>query len=413
MINLNRFLHKTHDMHAFAILVLCLRIASCAVFIGDISRQLRSRDRLTLYSKLEPVSSFVGKYDVTPYSYDEECLSVYRTNDWLFAGCELPANCSVPMIERIDKNFFGQETVLCHGVHPLVEEPVLSFYAVDFLPRSFTLSQSVEINGVVVSSFKNFMPVSFFEWFFVVKGSLGIGLVPKFCSETFRNSSSLPPNVQVHSEGDTVCLRRVLYDHHDCVPKYFKDFSSLLLYYNFPVTFDDAPFSQGSYSYTNNKVIDADLYYNENSGRTPVHVFDKVGRSYMVTYASLNSRGPVYIVKSSVDPSFEDFRCFSVHARYRSPFDHLLSKISNFLREEFEYLIDYLIVFASKIASILFTVIGELLRILTALIPYGDLFYTSVFLAFVTYLFTRDILLSTLPTVSLYFLRIYLNSVIN
>ncbi|AYL60136.1 hypothetical protein [Ying Kou virus] len=385
-----------------------------AVFVKDVTAQLQNtRERLILYSKIKPRSHFVGEYDVTPYSFEKECMSIYRTNDWLFANCELPAHCSTPLVSKINKNWLGQEIVLCHGVHPVVDTPRLEFFTVDFIPQTFSFGRPISFEFGKVSNFTNFQPVSFFEWFYVVRGPDGYGIVPKFCSETFRNSTALPPNVEIHSDGDSLCLRRVLFDKNDCRPTFYESFTGLLFKYNFPVQFDGAPFSQGAYASTNNKVIGADHYTTSNSGKLPTHIIDKVGRSYMVTYSSYEDPEPIYIVKATQVVPFEDSECFPIVSKYQSPIEHILKKISNFFRDEIEYLLEFFLVVAEKIASILVAIIGELLSLITTLIPYGELFYTSFFLACVTYVFTRDVLLSVFPTVSIYLLRIYLKTVIN
>nr|UUV42189.1 MAG: ORF2 [Utsjoki negevirus 1] len=397
----------------FLSLFIVLPVVNGAIFVKDIARQTRnSKELLLLYSKIRYSLKLVGEFDASPYSYDEECLSIYRTNDWLFANCELPANCSSPLIEKIDKTWLGQETILCHGVHPIVDSPKLTFYTIGFTPETFSFPAPIPLQHGDVVTFRDFFPVSFFEWFYVVRGGDGFAIIPKFCSETFRNSTTFPPNVGVTSNGDSLCLSRVLYDHTDCRPKrYFHSLRALFMNYDFPVNFEGVPFSQGSYSDTNNGVIGADVYRQNYSDYNPHHVYQKVGGVYMVSYHSYDDPGPVYIVKSSRVLPVEGTDCFPIHSRYHSPLDVILMKVSNFLREEIDYLIEFLLIVAERLASVIFSVLGELLNLLSALIPYGELFYTSLFLACITYLFTRDVLISVFPNVCIYLVRIYFNSV--
>lgn len=386
-----------------------------AVFVKDIVRQLtNTREKNLLYSKLRSRLNYIGEYDISPYKFDSDCLSVYRTSDWFFSKCELPSNCSEPLVDIINSNWLGQETVLCHGVHPSGTIDRMNFFSIEFIPSNFSFGRPITIDGREFTRFEEFVPVSFFEWFYMVKNPSGsYGIVPKFCSQTFRNSTTLPPNVNIQLDSDTLCMTEVRYDQSDCRPKWFPSYYSILSEFDFPVEFRGAPFSSGAYSATNNRVIGADVYMTNNLGNIPTHVIDKVGGAYMVTYSPYYSEGPVYIVKATTVIPKDDSQCFQLQSRYQSPFEVLIPKISKFFRQELEYFLEFLISFAEKIASILVAISGEILNVLLSLIPYGDLFYTSAFLASVTYLFTRDVILALIPNIAIYLFRIYLRSVIN
>ncbi|ALP32037.1 hypothetical protein AT157_gp2 [Daeseongdong virus 1] len=402
-------------MKSFLLFVLFLTTSvHAAVFIKDIVRQLTAtREKHLLYSKLQMRLHFVGEFDISPYKFDPECLSVYRTNDWFFSKCELPSNCSKPLVDVIDRNWLGQETVLCHGVHPSETSDRMNFFSMEFVPSNFTFGRPITIDGREFTRFEDFVPVSFFEWFYMVKSpGDSYGIVPKFCSETYRDSTTLPPNVNVKSDGNTLCLTEIQYDQSDCRPKWYPSYHSIFADIDFPVEFSGVPYSPGSYSATNNKVIGADVYMKDNLGNTPTHVIDKVGGAYMVTYSPYNGLGPIYIVKATSVIPKGDSRCFELQSRYHSPFEILIAKISKFFRQELEYLLEFLIAFAEKIASILIAILGEIMNVVLSLVPYGDLFYTSAFLAAVTYLFTRDVILALVPNIAIYLVRIYLKSAI-
>lgn len=391
-----------------------LSLAHSAVFVSDLANRMRStRERLALYQKLLPHMTKVGRYELTPFQFDRDCLAVYRTNDWLFSQCDLPKNCTSPKVVKLERTFFGSEIVICHSQKTHSEVGEFDFFNFNFVKKPLSLREPIFIDDKEFTVLNNLTPVSFFEWFYLVRSDNGLyGLVPKICGESLRNSSALPKNVRIeHKENDELCIVEVSHDSYSCVPTLYPSIGVLMQIYDFPVEFDGAPFSQGAYSLTNNRAMGADQYLANNRDKQPF-VVDKVGGSYMVTFEPPGSSSNFYIVKNTGYLPYERPNCVKLTSHYSSPFDNLIRKISKFFRDELGFLIDFLKEIAADLALILFRVVGELFEILTSFIPWNNHFYTGVFLSVVTYIFVRDYLISIGVFIVAYFLKIYMNSLI-
>lgn len=384
-----------------------------AVFKNDVLNQFpSSRQKNAFYQKLVPFLEPLGEFEIAPYAFNPECLSVYRTNDWFYSQCALPSNCSEPSVIKLERSFFGQETVICHSDLKHSRKDVYEFFTPKFVPKNLTLRDPISILGNDFNHLTNLTPVSFFEWFYIVKSADGrYGLLPRICDETHRNSTHLPKNVHLEHNGDRVCLIETSYTTHSCVPKLYNNIFTLLQLYDFPIEFDGVPFSQGSFSLTNNKVIGADSYITNSVGKTPI-VVDKVGGSYMLTYESFDSNQPFYIVRNLRHLPTENHQCFNLLSHYSSPLTSILHHISTFIRKELSYLVEILKQLAGELALILFKIVSELFEIFMSLIPYNSEFYTSLFVMTLTYFNTRDIPISCVVFVGVYVFKIYMTSFI-
>nr|AQM55329.1 hypothetical protein 2 [Piura virus]AQM55401.1 hypothetical protein 2 [Piura virus] len=396
-------------------LVFFLSVTNAAVFVKDVTDQLSStRERMALYQNLSPSLVKFGSHQISPYHTDPTCVSVYRTNDWFFAGCELPPHCLGKVVSIIEKKWYGQETVFCHSSYHPDKTETYEFYSIDFpiSKRTVKPKKPVELHGKVIPIIKNLHPVSFFEYFVVARNSSGFGLVPNFCMDRLRNGTQLPKNVKLRHESDRVCVDIVSHDEHDCHPVMFPTVMQMIMHYNFPVEFDDVPFSQGSYAATNCKAMGADAYMSEHASQKPVHVLDKIGGSFMVTFERLSSDSRMFVVKNSQRLGTTESRCYDFHTHYTSPLSSILSQVGAFLRDELVELLMFLKKLAKPIAEIFLFVVSELLTLFTDLIPYTGDFYTGLFVFLVVYIASFNVGVSALVGLLVYLFRIYLDSVI-
>nr|UUG74164.1 MAG: hypothetical protein [Manglie virus] len=393
-------------MFVFALFIVSV---DAAVFSSDVVNQFHSsREKNAFYQKLAPHITPIGHFHVTPYTFDRECLSVYRTNDWFFSQCTLPPNCTSPSIVKLDRTFYGQETVICHSdVHK--DSARFEFYNMSFVPKPLALRRPIRLGDKEFTVLKNLEPVSFFEWFFLVRSDDNrFGIVPRICDELFRNSSRLPKNVRVDQRGDEFCFIEVSHDSYSCVPTLFPSVMTLLMVHDFPVQFDGVPFSQGSYAATNNKVIGADQYLANNHTSKP-YIVDKVGGSYMVTYDPQDYSGPKFVVRNYGYVPIETPYCYDLLTHYSSPLGSILSRISRFFREELTFLLQFLKEIAADLALLLFKIVSELFEILMSIVPYNSHFYTAAFVCIFTYFLIRDVLISAVVLFSVYSFKIYMN----
>nr|AQM55318.1 hypothetical protein 2 [Ngewotan negevirus]AQM55323.1 hypothetical protein 2 [Ngewotan negevirus] len=394
------------------IAILLISGAESAVFSRTIVDQFRtSREKHAFYQKLMPRITPVGHFHVTPYAFDRECLSVYRTNDWFFSQCTLPANCTNPSVVKLERTFFGQETVVCHSDthHSSV---TYEFYNMTFVPQSLALREPLRLYNKEFTVLKNLVPVSFFEWFFLVRSDDNrFGIVPRICDELFRNSTRLPKNVHVRREGNEFCFVEVSHDSYTCTPKLYPNVATLMMVHDFPVDFDDVPFSQGSYASTNNKAMGADQYL-ANNVASKVYVVDKVGGSYMVTYDPQDYSGPRFIVRSHGHVPTEKPFCFDLATHYASPIHSIFAHVTKFFHEALVYLLQFLKEIAADLALVLFKVISELFEILMSIVPYNSHFYTAGLVCLFTYFLLRDLLISSVVFFCVYSFKIYTDSLI-
>lgn len=395
-----------------AIIVFLVSSAESAVFTSSIVNQFRtSREKLAFYQKLVPHVTSLGHFHATPYVFDRECLSVYRTNDWLFSRCSLPLNCTDPSVVKLERSFFGQETVVCHSdMHQT--STLYEFYNMTFTPKSLALREPLHLYNKDFTVLKNLAPVSFFEWFYLVRSDDNrFGIVPRICDQLFRSSSRLPKNVRVRHADDEFCFIEINHESYACTPTLYSSVAALLMIHDFPVEFDGVPFSQGSYSSTNNKVMGADQYL-ANNVASKVYVVDKVGGSYMVTYDSQDSPGPRFIVRSHGYVPTEVPYCFDLATHYSSPLNSVIAHVTKFFREALVYLLQFLKDIAADLALILFRIVSELFEILMSIVPYNSHFYTAGLVCLFTYFLLRDLLISSIVFFCVYSLKIYTDSLI-
>ncbi|AQM55300.1 hypothetical protein 2 [San Bernardo virus] len=396
-------------------LVLFVSVVNAAVFVKDVTRQLATtRERYALYQNLSPTLVKIGNYQISPFHPDPACVSVYRTNDWFFAGCELPSHCLGITVSVVEKKWYGQETVFCHATYHPDRTETYEFYNIEFRPseRKVRPKSPLKLYGKVITEISNLYPVSFFEYFVVARNESGFGLVPKFCMEKLRNGTQLPKNVQLrHSEG-MVCVDEVNYDEHDCHPYMFSTVMEMIMFYDFPIEFTDVPFSQGSFAATNNKAMGADAYVANHASEVPSHVFDKIGRSFMVSFVKMTSSDPFFIVKNTRKLEVIQTHCYDFHTHYKSPFSNFLSTVSKFIQDELSEFLRFLKKFSKSIAEILLFVVSELLLMVADLIPYTGEFYTGAFITLVFYYTTFNIGVSAVAGLLVYFFRIYIDSLI-
>lgn len=385
--------------------------AECAVFSSDVVNQLSTRrEKLAFYQKFHPVLKSLGRHRISPYIFDRSCLNVYRTNDYLFGECTLPPNCSEPSIVKLDKTFYGQETVVCHSSSRKDKSSEFEFFNISFTPRPVALREPITLYGKVFTQLKNMKPVSFFEWYYIVKSDDNrFGIVPRICDELFHHSSRLPKTVRIEHRGDDVCFVELAHDSLQCDPILFPSLPVLFTVHDFPIEFDGVPFSQGSFASTNNKVMGADAYSTNNLTRTP-RVIDKVGGSYMVTYDALDYSGPLFIVRSHGYLPTDKPYCFHLAAHYTSPLSNILSNVSKFFRNELGYLLEFLKEIAADLAFILFKIISEIFDIIMSFVPYNSHFYSALFVCSFTYLMLRDLVISLAVLVAVYCVKIYSDS---
>nr|ANW72249.1 hypothetical protein [Brejeira virus] len=396
-------------------LVLFVSVVNAAVFVKDVTRQLATtRERYALYQNLSPTLVKIGNYQISPFHTDPTCVSVYRTNDWFFAGCELPSHCLGKTISVVEKKWYGQETVFCHATyHPELTE-TYEFYNIEFKTseRKVKPKSPVELYGKVITEIANLRPVSFFEYFVVARNESGFGLVPNFCMEKLRNGTQLPKNVQLRHSDGMMCVDEVNYDDHDCHPFMFSTVMEMVMFYDFPIEFTNVPFSQGSFAATNNKVMGADAYAADHASDTPLHVLDKVGGSFMVSFVNMTSGEPFFIVKNSKNLEVIETNCYDFHTHYRSPFSNFLSTLSKFFQDELSELLKFLKKFSKSIAEILLFVVSELLLMVVDFVPYTGEFYTGAFITLVFYYTTFNVGVSVTVGLFAYFFRIYIDSLI-
>lgn len=306
------------------------------------------------------------------YEFDPNCISVHRTNSEFFEGCQLPANCSKPVIHVLSKNVLGQETILCTSFHER-SDLVNSYFEISFEPFNYTVRNPAQLEGYpLFTELRNVRTASFFEHFFLVLRGNEFSLTPKLCmSHVRQRNDTLPPSVTLEQEHDTACFSRVHYDNHDCELNFFKDLRSLLSYYNFPISFDGAPFSQSTYEETLNEGIGALQYKVAHASEIPFHVINKIGNVFVVTYSELSSPEPYFLVKSFVEPRF-DRTCFPLLSKYSSPISGFFSYFRKFFHDELEslklFLSSSLPSFARKLFSYLRLEIVETLGKISSLI---------------------------------------------
>lgn len=400
-------------MRYYTLFVSLFFTAECAVFSSDVVNQLSTRrEKNAFYQKIHPELKSLGRFRVSPYTFDRSCLKVYRTNDYLFSDCTLPSNCSEPAVLKLDRTFYGQETVVCHSSSHVDRSSEFEFFNVSFVPRPVALREPISLYGKVFTQLKNMKPVSFFEWYYIVKSNDNrFGIVPRICDELFRQSTRLPKNVRIEHHDNDVCFVELSHQSLHCDPILFPSLPVLFAIHDFPIEFDGVPFSQGSYASTNNKVMGADAYSSRNLTRSP-YVIDKVGGSYMVTYDAPDYSGPRFVVRSHGYLPTDKPYCFPLTTHYTSPLSNILSNVSKFIRKELGYLLEFLKEIAGEIALILFRVLSEVLNILMSLVPYNSHFYSAVFVSFVTYLLLRDLFISLAVLIAVYSLKIYSDSFI-
>nr|AQM55437.1 hypothetical protein 2 [San Bernardo virus]AQM55440.1 hypothetical protein 2 [San Bernardo virus] len=391
-------------------LALLLCAVDAAVHLSDVVNQFsKTANKHRVYQNLKLNLKSIGLHNMSPFLFDRDCVTAHRTNDYLFSGCELPPGCSRPIPHLIEKGWFGQETLVCYGMHPPSFNGEAEFFEASPINSSFKLAHPIQIRGREFTRFDNFRPVSFFEWFYIIKIDSDYALLPKFCSPHIH-SDDVPRNVKIYHSGDELCFDTISFNRSECSLQFRPSLFSLLSSYDIPVSFDGVPFSSGSFSATNNELIGADSFLTE-SPRNIHTVVARVGGSYMVSYTPLTSTH-LFILKAPSYIHQNDTNCVKLTSSYSNPLNNILKKIFIELRSELYSLIDFVLSLASRIATFVLSVIFHVLDELLKHLPYTEEFYTSLFISVLTYFILRDVVISVIGGVCYYSFKIYINSFI-
>ncbi|QOJ43134.1 ORF2 [Nelorpivirus dungfly] len=369
------------------------------------------------YSKLDFSASNYQKFKPSPFSFDHDCVEIHKTHSFLFSGCTLPPSCGKVSSHLLSTSIFGFENLMCYSFHKNSTSPEILISPITPAPR---FSLSFHDNLKEYGYFENISLIhidDFLSHFYIVSSTQGFALLPRICLENYSNlNSSFPPSVTFKQVGSDFCITHS--SPIACDLRFFSDIKSILFYYDYPVSFDKAPFSNGSFEKTGNLEISAlDEYYSS----TRRFLIDSDTDNFFFSLRDIHSIPTPLIFKLPKTPINPVEFCFPVHSKYANPLISIFRFLLEILEELFLKIITTLDKLLSPIIQLLisfiFNLIKELLLIINDYlnkVPFLFQFYDVIFVFSASLLFFQfftSVLISLLYIFNLfYFSHITINN---
>nr|QVG74717.1 hypothetical protein 3 [ssRNA positive-strand virus sp.] len=341
------------------------------------------------------------------YKYDPDCVTVHRTNSMFYVGCHLPRKCGTPVAHVFDKNLFGQETVLCYSFHEKFKSKLrysefdLSHFDID-LTHPFSRNSLRYLNAV--------RPVTLDKNFYLLFNSSYVALLPKICTMFFPSRVDFISSfMTIEGDRDEVCVEIPSNTRMDCHPRWFFDLGQLMKHYNYPVSYAGAP-NDGDESLDTNLNGALALYDLLREQDNYTLVSHRGGR-YFASFFPLDSA--ITVIPLRFPPEYEEKLCLHVDSAYTNPFSTMFHYVMSQLEYILEEVLNVLSDSIDEILIFLLRLIVKVIDVVLEMIPYSNYFLTSCFSFLLFEFYLSNLYQSTMLSVILYFLQIYINSSIN
>lgn len=397
--------------------------AQCAIFRTTFTGYLTTDDRDKFYKTLISNTRILNRKKIhpSPYRFDKFCAAVHKTNHYFSTGCELPSNCSKSTTITLNESFYGAETLFCYSFFNSnmneAEIAQIEHDSFHMLSRNSVPLADKQYTTTLI----DIKPISFFENFYYYSVGGKVAIIPKLCAENYKDQTyhedSIPNNLQILENHESVCFTQFKLDEHDCEPLLFNTLYELYKFYDFPITYQNVPFDKGSYLGTCNSEISAlDLsgpnYKNLMNNVKPKHVFRAVSQErkqhYYVSFANYQTSKKYHIIciETYKIKSFSETNCIKISESYKNPIPALITAAIAEVKKELVLFFRVFIESVEVIASFLLKIFLKVLELILELIPFSEVVLTALFVALIFYLSNNDIIFSIIGFSASLFLQI-------